>query len=45
MKDKNLILIDANNFFFRAYLSPHLNSNGEPVEVIYAIFKNLIKTI
>lgn len=45
MKQKNLILIDANNFFFRAYLAPPLTSNGEPIEVVYSIFKNLIKTI
>lgn len=45
MKDKNLILIDANNFFFRAYLAPPLTSNGEPIEIVYSIFKNLIKTI
>ena len=45
MKDKNLILIDANNFFFRAYLAPPLTTNGEPIEIVYSIFKNLIKTI
>lgn len=45
MKDKNLILIDANNFFFRAYLSPRLQTNGKPVEVVYSIFKNLISVI
>ena len=45
MKDKNLILIDANNFFFRAYLSPKLQTNGRPVEVVYSIFKNLISVI
>ena len=45
MKNKNLILIDANNFFFRAYLSPKLQTNGKPVQVIYSIFKNLIKVI
>ena len=45
MKQKNLILIDANNFFFRAYLAPPLTTNGEPIEIVYSIFKNLIKTI
>lgn len=45
MKEKNLILIDANNFFFRAYLTPKLTTNGQPIEVIYSIFKNLIKVI
>lgn len=45
MKEKNLILIDANNFFFRAYLAPPLTSNGEPIQIVYSIFKNLIKTI
>lgn len=45
MKDKNLILIDANNFFFRAYLAPKLQTNGKPVEVVYSVFKNLISTI
>lgn len=45
MKEKNLILIDANNFFFRAYLTPKLDTNGKPVEVIYSIFRNLIKVI
>lgn len=45
MKEKNLILIDANNFFFRAFLTPKLTTNGQPIEVIYSIFKNLIKVI
>ena len=45
MKDKNLILIDANNFFFRAYLAPKLETNGKPIEIVYSIFKNLINTI
>ena len=45
MKQKNLILIDANNFFFRAYLAPPLTTNGQPIEIVYSIFKNLIKTI
>lgn len=45
MKDKNLILIDANNFFFRAYLAPKLETNGKPIQVVYSIFKNLIKVI
>lgn len=45
MKEKNLILIDANNFFFRAYLTPKLTTNDQPVEVIYSVFRNLIKVI
>lgn len=43
--NRNLILIDENNFFFRCFWSQKLTAGTRRVEVVYAIFRNLRFTI
>lgn len=38
---KNLILIDENNFFFKCFWNQALSVQGQRIEIVYAIFKNL----